>query len=133
MSHENVDALRGGFEAFNSADIERILAFTHADFDAVVPPAFSAEPDTYRGHDGVRRYFRSFLDAMDEVNFHAERFWDAGETVVVTVRLTAKGKRTAIPVEQRFTQVWAIRDGKALSVRTYTSPSEALAAAGLTE
>jgi ketosteroid isomerase-like protein len=133
MSQADVDALKGGFEAFNSADIGRILAFIDADFEAVIPPAFSAEPDTYRGHDGVRRYFRSFLEAMDDVRFHAERFWDAGEKVVVAVRLTAKGKRTAIPVEQRFTQVWAIRDGKALSVRAYLSPAEALESVGLRE
>jgi ketosteroid isomerase-like protein len=133
MSQADVDALKGGFEAFNSADIGRILAFIDADFEAVIPAAFSAEPDTYRGHDGVRRYFRSFLEAMDDVRFHAERFWDAGEKVVVAVRLTAKGKRTAIPVEQRFTQVWAIRDGKALSVRAYLSPAEALESVGLRE
>ncbi|HWX97884.1 MAG TPA: nuclear transport factor 2 family protein [Solirubrobacteraceae bacterium] len=133
MSQENVAALNGGFEAFNSGDIGRILEFIHVDFEAVVPPAFSAEPDTYRGHDGVRRYFSSFLDAMDEVHFHAERFWHGGEMVVVAVRVTAKGKRTGIVVEQRFTQVWTIRDGKAMSVRAYASPAEALAAAGLSE
>ena len=33
----------------------RILALAHTDFEAVVPPELSAEPDTYRGHDGIRR------------------------------------------------------------------------------
>jgi ketosteroid isomerase-like protein len=130
MSQANVNAVRDGFEAFNSADMGRILAFVDAEFEAVVPPAFSAEPDTYRGHDGVRRYFGSFGEAMDDVRFHAERFWDMGETVVVSVRLTARGKRTAIPVEQRFTQVWGMRDGKATSVRSYLSSAEALASLG---
>jgi len=28
----------------------------HPDFVGVVPPELSAEPDTYRGHAGIRRY-----------------------------------------------------------------------------
>jgi ketosteroid isomerase-like protein len=57
MSTENVDTLLEGLEAFNSRDIERILGFLDPDFETVVPPSLSAEPDTYRGHDGARRYF----------------------------------------------------------------------------
>jgi ketosteroid isomerase-like protein len=132
MSQANVETLRQGFEAFNSGDIERILAFAHPDFEAVVPPELSAEPDTYRGHDGIRRYFQSFEDAMDEVRFQPERFWDVGQSVVAVVQLTAKGRQTGIPVEQRIAQVWSIRNGKALGVRTYPSLSEALEAVGLT-
>jgi ketosteroid isomerase-like protein len=131
MSQENVDVVRQGLEAFNSEDMERILAFVDPDFETAVSGELSAEPDTYRGHDGIRRYFESFRDAMDEIRFEPERFWDAGEAVVVALRLTAKGRQTAIRVEQRIAQVWSIRDGRAVSVRTYTSIAEALRAAGL--
>ena len=133
MSQENVEALRQGFEAFNSGDIGRILTFAHPDFEAEVPRELSAEPDTYRGHDGIRRYFESFQDVMEEIRFQPERFWDAGQSVVVVARLTARGRQTAIPVEQRIAQVWTMRDGRALRVRTYVSLSEALEAAGVSE
>lgn len=131
MSRENVDALRQGFDAMNSGNIEDILAFVHPDFEAEVPPELSAEPDTYRGREGVRRYFQSFEDVMDEIRFQPERFWDLGDAVVVTVRVTAKGKETGIRVEQQVAQVWTIRDGKAIRVRTYPTQSEALDAVGL--
>ncbi len=131
MSQDNVETVRRGFEAFNSEDIEQVVAIAHPDFEAVVPPELSAEPDTYRGHDGLRRYFRTFQDAMHEVRFHPEQFWDAGASVVVVVRLTAKGRQTEIPVEQHIAQVWSIRDGKATGVRSYPSLPEALEAAGL--
>ena len=75
--------------------MERILAFIHPEFEGSVPPEFSAEPDTYRGHDGIRRYFRTFQDAMEEVRFQPERFWDAGDAVVVEMRLTARGRQTS--------------------------------------
>jgi uncharacterized protein len=133
MSQENVDLIRRGLEAFNSEDMERILAFVDPDFETVVSGELSAEPDTYRGHDGIRRYFKSFRDAMDEIRFEPERFWDAGEAVVVALRLTARGRQTAIRVEQSIAQVWSIRDGRAIGVRTYASVAEALRAAGLHE
>jgi ketosteroid isomerase-like protein len=133
MSRENVELVRRGIEVFNSGDIDRILSFTGADFEIEVPPGLSAEPDTYRGHEGVRRYFRSFDEAMDEVHFEAQRFWDAAEAVVVDVRVTARGKQTEIPVEQRAAQLWTIRGGKVVRIRAYASLSEALETVGLAE
>jgi ketosteroid isomerase-like protein len=133
VSHENVEIVRQLTEAFNSEDVARMLALFSPDFEAVIPPSFSTEPDTYRGHDGVRRYFQSFQDVMSEIRFHPERFWDQGESVVVDVRLTAKGRQTGIPVEQRVAQAWSLRSGKARAVRSYESVSEALKAVGIEE
>jgi ketosteroid isomerase-like protein len=133
VSQQNVEIVRQLTEAFNDEDMERLLALFGSDFEAEIPPSLSAEPDTYRGHDGVRRYFQSFHDAMSEICFHPERFWDEGESVVVDVRVTAKGRQTGIPAEQRLAQAWSLRDGKARAVRSYESVSEALKAVGLEE
>ena len=115
----------------NSGNLERILAFFHPDFEVTIPPAVSAEPDTYRGYDGIRRYLESFRAEMDEIRFLPERFWDAGDDVVVELRVTAKGKSTAIPVELRTGQVWTIADGKATAARVYPDAGAALDAVGL--
>jgi ketosteroid isomerase-like protein len=131
VSERSIEIVREVIDAFNSGVIERILAVVHPEFEGVVPPQFSAEPDTYRGHDGIRRYLRTFVDAMDEIRFEPERFWEGGNAVVVTMRLSARGRLTSIPVEQRFAQVWTVRDGLAMSVCSYASLSEALEAAGL--
>jgi ketosteroid isomerase-like protein len=133
MSRENLELVRRGLEIFNSGDIDRILSFTGADFEIEVPPGLSAEPDTYRGAEGVRRYFQSFDEAMDEVHFRADRFWDAAEAVVVDALVTARGKQTAIPVEQRAAQLWTIRGGRVIRIRAYASLSEALETVGLAE
>jgi ketosteroid isomerase-like protein len=134
MSEQNVQIVRDGIERINSGQIERILELVHPDFEVVVPAELSAEPDVYRGHEGMRRYFESFEEIMDEIHFVAERFWDAGEgAVVVLTRLTAKGGQTAIPVEQQVAQVWTLRDGKAIRIRAYASLREALKSVGLSE
>jgi ketosteroid isomerase-like protein len=133
MAQQNIEIVRRVFEAFNNEDIERIVEFMHPDLEVEIPAELSAEPDTYRGPDGIRRYFRSFGDALEEVRFEPERMWESGQSVVVDLRLTARGRQTSIPVEQRSTGVWTIRDGRVVSVRAYGLRSEAFAAAGLRE
>ena len=133
MSQENVEIVRRLFESFNSEDIERIVEFMHPDLEVEIAAAVSAEPDTYRGPDGIRRYFDSFQEVMDEIRFEPEELWDVGDSVVVALRLTAKGRQTAIAVEQRTGAVWTIRDGRVIGVRTYASAAAALEAAGIGE
>ncbi len=129
---ENIEIARSAIEAFNSGDMDLILALTHADFELEVPPDLSAEPDTYRGHAGMRRYWESFQDAMDEIRIRPERLEVAGESVMVVMHLTARGRSTGIAVEQRIVGVWTIRDTKVMSIRAFASLNEALDAAGLT-
>jgi ketosteroid isomerase-like protein len=133
MSRENVEMVEQIVRAFNSEDIELILSLTPPEFELDVPPELSAEPDVYRGRDGMRRYWESFQEAMDEIRIEPERVCDAGEAVVVAMRLTAKGRRTAIAVEQQTVGVWTMRDGKVTSIRAYASLSEAFHAVGLAE
>lgn len=131
MSQENVEVVEAALDAFNTGDIEGINAFIDPDFETSVPPEFSAEPDTYHGQDGMRRYFASFHDAMDDISFRQESVIEAGMSVVVALRLTAKGRTTGIPVEQRLAQVWTLSDGKIVRIQSYASLPEALATLGL--
>jgi ketosteroid isomerase-like protein len=91
------------------------------------------EPDTYHGYEGVRRYFQTFAEAMADIRFDAERVWESGEDLVVELLLTATGRQTGIPVEQRVFLVWTFRDTTALTVHAYASLKQALASAGLPE
>ncbi len=45
--------------------------------------------------------------------------------------MTAIGRLTRIPVEQRNAGVWTVVDGKIARIQTYASTSEALEAVGL--
>jgi ketosteroid isomerase-like protein len=130
MSQEHVEIVRQMLNAFNEEDVERIFALTHRDVEIEITPSVSAEPDTYRGHAGMRRYRESFQEAMSEIRFEAERLYDAGSAVVVTLRLTARGRQTGILVEQRSAGVWTVSEGKVIGVRTFPSTGDALAAVG---
>jgi ketosteroid isomerase-like protein len=130
MSQENIEIVRRGFEALERGGVEAMLEMIDPDFEATVPPDLSVEPDTYRGHDGLRRYFAAF-EGLDEVRFEFVDAIAAGENVVATMRLRAKGTDTGIEVEQLAYQVWTIRKGKAVRVEAFANKSDALEAAGL--
>lgn len=131
MSAADVEVVGRALEAWNSGDIDRIVALTAEDFQGEVAPELSAEPDTYRGREGIERYFRSFGEAFERIHFEAEEIIDAGASVVVAMRLTAVGKQTGIEVEQRNAGVWTVAAGKLARIDTFTSLAQALQAAGV--
>jgi ketosteroid isomerase-like protein len=130
VSEENVELVRAGFAALREQGVEGLMSLIHPEFEMTTPPQFSAEPDTYRGHDGVRRYFDSFYEAMDEIRFEPGEFREAAGRVIVPVTLIARGRTTGIEVKQELVMVWTLRDGHAIRLEPFATLEEALAAVG---
>ena len=130
MASENVEIVERGFEAFNQGGVEALLPRLHPDFEVTTPPELASEPDTYHGHEGVRRYFDSFYEVMEEIRWEPRSFQEAGGRVVVEFTLRARGKSTGLEVGQDAVMVWELRDGKAIGLELYPTLDEALAAAG---
>jgi ketosteroid isomerase-like protein len=131
MSRENVDRVRRAFEALEREGVEGLLDFIDLEFEASTPPELSLEPTTYRGHDGIRRYFETFYEVMDEVRYEPEEFIDAGDCVVVPTRLVARGRGTGIETGQNVVLVFTMREGLATRIDVHPTKAQALAAVGL--
>lgn len=129
MAETNVDLVRGGFDTLNQGGVEALLPFIHPDFEVTTPAGLAAEPDTYRGPEGIRRYFESFYEAMDRVEFVPEEFIAVGERTVVPMTLRARGRTTGIETEQHVVQIWELKDGQAIRVLVFATLKEALSAA----
>jgi ketosteroid isomerase-like protein len=123
---ENTEIVRRGFEALSKGGVEALLPFIHPEFEVTTPSQFAAEPDTYRGHEGIRRYFDSFYDAMDEVRFEPGEFRDAEGCVIVPTKLIARGRTTGIETQQDVVLVWSLRDGLAIRVEVYATIEDAI-------
>ena len=122
--------VRAAFDALNEEGTEAALAWFSADFHGVVPPEFSAEPDTYDGHDGVRRYFDSFHEIVADLRFEAEELVEVRPDVVAGRGLiTGSGRESGIPIEMRLPLVIRLRDGKLVEMTPYLEWEDALAAA----
>jgi ketosteroid isomerase-like protein len=127
---DNVEVMRRGYERFGESGVDGLLEFIHPEFDLVTPPGLALEPQTYHGHEGVRRYFDSFYDAVDEIRLEADEFIPAGENVIVPFRMTTRGRSSGIEASMRAVQVWKLRDGKAIRAEIYPTLTEAREAAG---
>lgn len=128
MASENLEIVKRGFDAFNERGIDGIIPLIHSDFEATTPPSLASEPDTYRGPDGIRRWFDSFDEVMDEIRWEPHRFREAGDRVVVEFTLRARGKTTGLDFGQDAVMVWEIRDGMASRLDLFQSLDEALVA-----
>jgi ketosteroid isomerase-like protein len=126
---DDIEVVRRGFAALREGGVEALLPFISADFEVTTPASLAAEPDTYRGHDGLRRYFASFYEAMDEVTFEPHEFVTAGGRVVVPFTLRARGRSTGLAFEQEAVFVWRIREGLATGLSVHPGRDAAIAEA----
>jgi ketosteroid isomerase-like protein len=128
VTESNLEIIERGFDAFNQDGIDGILPFIHPDFEATTPPELASEPDTYRGHEGIRRWYSSFEEVMDEIRWDARDFREVGDRVVVQFTLHARGKTTGLDFGQDAVMVWELRDGQAIRVSLYPTLDQAMAA-----
>ena len=128
MVSSNVEIVERGFEAFNEQGIDGILPLIHPDFEATTPPELASEPDTYRGQEGVRRWFESFDEVMDEIRWDARGFREVDGRVLVEFTLRARGRTTGLDFGQEAVMVWELRHGKATRVSLYPTLDQAMSA-----
>jgi len=126
---DNLETVQRGFAAFNENGVDGIVPLVHPEFEATTPPELASEPDTYRGPDGIRRWFDSFDEVMDEIRWDAHEFHEVGDQVVVEFTLRARGKTSGLDFGQDAVMVWKLRDGKATGLELYPTLEKAMAAA----
>jgi ketosteroid isomerase-like protein len=133
MSRENVEIVRRFWIAWEKGDLETI--FAHYD-PAIVwvnhggPAEFRG---AYLGHDGVRRVWGEWLESFKDFENHAETFIDAGENVIVSWRMSGRGKASEVPVDQSGWSVHTIRNGLLIRIDVFDTKAEAFEAVGLVE
>jgi ketosteroid isomerase-like protein len=85
--------------------------------------------DTYRGFDGVRKFWGEFLSAWESYRVEALKFEDAGDRVAVVVHII--GRTHGLEVEETRSSLLTVRDGRIVLVESFADPDGASAAAGL--
>ena len=131
MSRENVEAVRRGYEAFASGEVD--FDFLDPEIDWHGPREFPDLAEPHHGHDGVRRYMEKLTEALDDYTMIAEEFVEVGpDKVLVFAREGGRGKGSRAPVQTNQTaHLWTLRDGKAVRMQSYWERPEALEAVGL--
>jgi ketosteroid isomerase-like protein len=91
--------------------------------------------EVYRGHEGVRAYWRRWLDAWKDLEFDVQGLRDVGDDVVVLIHNQRQsGRHTGIVTRlPPYAMVFTMRDGKLVRWRTFPNQAEGLEAVGLAE
>ena len=70
-------------------------------------------------------------EAWEEFRWEPVEYHDAGDQVVVFIRMTARGRGSGMDLERDIAHLCDIRGGKLVRHETFFDRNEALAAAGL--
>ena len=112
MGESPAAVVRRLFDRLREEDVEPALELLAPDALLIVPPEASAEPDTYVGHDGARRYFAGFDGVLDDVRFDISEIEEISDVAVIAkLTMTGRGAATGIPVAQTTFLAVTVRDG----------------------
>jgi ketosteroid isomerase-like protein len=131
MSRENVQLVRGAFDAVSRGDLDTAVDLTAEDAELHATgrlPGF----ETVRGRDAVKAWFEELLLVFD-VQYQLEDWVDAGDNVVVGVAMTTRGRRSGVETVNQLTIVVHVKDGRFSALTAYATRAEALKAVGLSE
>jgi ketosteroid isomerase-like protein len=126
MSAEDVETIRSGIEAYNAADLERLIAIADPDV-RMVPIRSLVEGGEYRGHDGMRRFMADTDEDWSERGIEVSEIRDSEGGVLVLGDFWGIGRASGSEV--RFPIAWLcrMRDGKLAGMRAYTDQDKAVA------
>ena len=103
MGLSNADKFRAAIDAVNRGDIEGTLAHVHPKV-AWEPPGILPDAETYRGHQGVRDWWRTMDDAFE--NLRLDPLGDFTELdevhVLVPIRASGRGRQSGVEVNVAF-------------------------------
>ena len=85
--------------------------------------------ESYRGFDGVRRFWGEFLSAWESYKVQPLSFYDAGDQVAVVVHIV--GRTHELEVDETRSSLLTLRDGRVVHVESFAHPDGAREAAGL--
>jgi ketosteroid isomerase-like protein len=119
MSEANVEVVRSLFELYASGGVEAAIEVADEDIVIVIHPDVSAEPDTYRGHDGIRRYFAGFEGMLEDIRYEVFELIPEGDYVLARSRLAGRGVSSGLEVELQTAVVHTVRGGKITLIVPY--------------
>jgi len=131
VSQENVALFRKVYDAFNRRDLDATLALMDDAVEGV--PRIAAIEGSYHGPEGMRRWWKSILDAFPDLIAEVGEVRDVRDLTAAAVHLRGQGASSDIPSDQRVWQVVRWRRGKCVWWRVFDTRDEALKAVGLEE
>jgi ketosteroid isomerase-like protein len=131
MSQENVESDRRVVAAWLRGDLDAVLPFVDEDVENI-SRLFIME-GSYRGHEGVRRWWQDLHDTFPDWDAEVGEVRALGDATLAVLHVRGHGGESGAPVDQTMWQLVHWRNGQMVRVSSHDSEAEALEAAGLRE
>jgi ketosteroid isomerase-like protein len=123
----DIEVVKAMFAAFAARDLETVLNLADPDIEfTAVTGEHAGRTDPYRGHDGLRAYFRDVAELWEELRLTPREFRPAGDLVLVTGKVSGRSRVRTVTGSTGW--LWKVRDGKVVYGRVYASAADAIAA-----
>jgi hypothetical protein len=132
MSEENVEIVRRGYELYAAGDLEGVTALFAPDAELADTGGLGladTAAGTRHGPKGFLRATEEVLEAFEDYRVETKDFIEAGEAVVVPVRISGRGRTSGAKLETHLAHLWVLRNGKVIRGEVYRTTDEALEAA----
>lgn len=114
------------FAAMNEQGLEAALDDIDPEFEMTTPPDLAAEPGTFSGHAGIKRWFDSFDEAMEKIRIEPSELRDAGrDHVAASFTLSARGRTSGLEFNQNAAMLMTMREGRLLRIEYFGDVDEA--------
>jgi ketosteroid isomerase-like protein len=140
VPEENVELVRGLYAVLGSAGSgrgfearltdEALSRFLDPGVEWLPVPDSLLAAESYRGFEGVRRFWGEFVSAWESYTVEPLRFDDAGDQVAVVVHIL--GRTNELEVDDTRSSLLTVRDGRVVRVESFADADGAREAAGLT-
>jgi ketosteroid isomerase-like protein len=132
MSQRNAEIVCRIYERLNRGDVEGVVDLCDDDFLMDMSERVF-NPDTYKGDDGIRRFYEGVQDAWESYHWTVEETRTAGDTVVAMLHCQGRAREGEPGVDWRVAWLWRLRRDRPVFTRFYRQRQDALEAAGLRE
>jgi ketosteroid isomerase-like protein len=136
MSHDDLATIfRRGMEAYSRGDYEAAVAGFDPAIEWSVQASVAPDATTYHGHEGVKRFWETWAEAISGMALEIEECRCVGQNRVLAItRAHGTGAGSGAPVASgRFAQIADFREGRVVRVRLYGNVAQALEAVGVQE
>jgi ketosteroid isomerase-like protein len=120
---QNLDLVRGAYEAFSRGDVGGVLAILSDDVEWTVPPPLPQAVEAH-GRDEVGAFFERLVGIWQDFSVEVDDFVSSGNRVCVIGR--GSGNVDGSPAGYGFVHCWTLADGHATRFDEYASPGPEL-------
>jgi ketosteroid isomerase-like protein len=124
MPEDNAERLRAYVSRWGM-DAEPDFSLLDPDivFEDDILPDHAGE--TYRGHEGIVRSARTWLQPYERFTIELEDMVGSGDRLVSIHRFRGTARHTGIESELRYAYLWTFRDAKVVHLQSFRDPEEA--------